>query len=338
MDRDRTATPPRAACLGGGNGVGVVARGLIDRGVIAAALVATSDNGRSTGLVRRLFDIPAPGDVRNVLSAFAGDPALRDLFEYRLTTPEIPALTGAAFGNLILGVLSKTSGSFEEAVAIAARLLDVRIEVRPLTVANVALCAELEDGRHVRGEVEVRAPGKAPIRRVYLDPPGPAATPALDLLAGADLITIGPGSLFTSVLACLAVDGVPAALTASSALRVYVANTTTQPGQSDDLPLTAQIEHVLAAASDAIDVVLIDASQPDPALLERHQSAGRQRLRLSGPEREWCQSRGLRIVEADLAESAAAPRDLWQKEDAIRHDAAKLGAVLLELLATREAR
>ncbi|GIW06809.1 MAG: putative gluconeogenesis factor [Dehalococcoidia bacterium] len=327
----------RAACLGGGTGIVAVARGLLEHGMEVTAVVATTDNGRSSGLARRLFDIPAPGDIRNVISAFATEVSIRDAFEYRLTTPTLPELTGAAFGNLVLGVLTKTSGSFEEAVTIAARIAGTRITVEPVTAVSADLCAELADGSVVRGEVDVRRPGKPPIRRVFLDPPAAATESALRAIREAELVTLGPGSLFTSVLACLAVNGIPEALAASTGQRVYIANTTTQPGQSDDVPLAAQIDLLLSATGNAIDAVLVDESEPDAAVVARHRAAGRELLRLSPLERETFEARGLRIVSADVAERGAPPRTLWQKEDAIRHDAARVGAVLARLLTEQSA-
>jgi uncharacterized cofD-like protein len=325
----------RAVCLGGGNGITAVARGLLDAGFSVAAVVATTDNGRSTGLARRLFDIPAPGDLRNVIAAFSADPAVRDLFDYRLETPALPELTGAAFGNLILGALAKTTGSFEAAVETARRLAGAPIAVHPVTVANADLCAELEDGSIVRGEVDVRRPNKPAIRRVFIDPPATATAAAVEAIRGADLVTLGPGSLFTSVLACLAVEGIADALAASRAVRVYLANTTTQPGQSDHLSLAAQIERVLAAANHAVDGVLIDDGAPAPQLVARHRAAGRELLRLTPDEQRRLEGRGVRVITADLAEVDAAPRALWQKEDAIRHDAGKVGAALTQLFAER---
>ena len=335
---ERSPASGKAVCLGGGTGVIPVARGLHAQGMAVAALVATTDEGRSTGLARRLFNIPAPGDLRHVIAAFASDPVVRDLLEYRLDTPVLPALTGAAFGNLVLGVLTKITGSFEAAVHQLARLASATIEVVPLTTTQTTLCAELEDGTVVRGEVAVRQPGKAPIRSVFLDPPVAATERARQCLLTADLVTLGPGSLFTSVLACLAVDGVRAALAESAALRVALTNTTTQPGQSDALSLADQIEHLLSASGGAIDVVLVNRTVPSPAVVARHQQAGRYLLQLTPADRDAFLARGVQVVEADLAEDEAPPRQLWQKEDAIRHEADKVGAALVALLRARSQR
>ncbi|MCS6800692.1 MAG: YvcK family protein [Chloroflexota bacterium] len=329
--------PFHAVCLGGGTGVALIARALFDAGMRVTTVIATTDNGRSTGRVRRWFNMPAPGDLRNVLASFASEPALRELFDYRLDLPELAELRGVAFGNLVLAVLTKTTGSLETAVAVAGRLGGVPIRVIPVTTANAELCAELEDGALVQGEVEVRRPGKAPIRRLFVMPPAPATEAALQAIREADLITIGPGSLFTSVLACLAVDGIVEALVASRARRMYIANTTTQPGQSDGMPLVAQIERVIAAARGAIDAVLVNEGRPAAPLIARHAAAGRHLLSLSPAEREELERRGVRVIAADLVEHDAPPRALWQKEDTIRHDAAKVGAIFTRLAAEARA-
>jgi uncharacterized cofD-like protein len=323
----------RAVCLGGGTGVAIVGRGLVDAGWRVTAVVATTDNGRSTGLVRRWFEMPAPGDLRSVLAAFASDAELRELFDYRFELPAVPQLRGVAFGNLLLGVLTTITGSLESAVAIAARLAGTPIGVAPVTTVCADLCAELDDGSIVRGEVEVRRPGKPPVRRVFLDPPAAATDAAVRAIEDAELVTLGPGSLFTSVLACLAVNGIVEALRTTRARRVYVANTTTQPGQSDQLSLAAQIDRVLTVTGGALDLVLVNAGQPEPALVARHAAAGRRLLALSEPEREQLEARGLRVVLADVVEQEAPARDLWQKDDALRHDATKLGRTLTTLLA-----
>lgn len=333
MDAPHLGFARRAVCLGGGTGVTIVARGLLETGWQVTTVVATTDNGRSTGLVRRWFDLPAPGDLRSVLAAFASDAALHDLFEYRFQLPDVPQLQGVAFGNLMLSVLAKTTGSLESAVAIATRIVGAPIAVVPVTVACADLCAVLDDGSVVRGEVEARRPGKPPIRRVFIDPPAVATSAALQAIAEADVVTLGPGSLFTSVLACLAVDGIVEALQETSARRVYVANTTTQPGQSDDLSLAAQIERVLTATRGALDLVLVNTGEPLAGVAARHAAAGRRLLTLSEPERQQLEAHGLRVALADVIELEASPRELWQKDDALRHDATKLGVALTALLA-----
>jgi uncharacterized cofD-like protein len=321
----------KAACLGGGGGLVQVLRGLLLHDIEPVALVGIADNGRSTGLARRMFDIPAPGDIRSVLSSMSTDETMRGLFELRFDTPVVPELTGMAFGNLFIGALAKQTGSFQRAVAYSAKLLKPRVSVLPLSAANVDLAAELEDGSIVTGEVEVRRPGKAPIKRVFLNGPAPALPEAVEAIETADLVTLGPGSLFTSILACLAVDGIAGALARSKALRVYVANTTTQPGQSDELGLEAQIRHIHAAVDGALDAVLINNAAPDPGVMQSHAVAGRQLLALTAETIEQLQALGVEAIAGDLIEREEGARVLWQKEDTIRHDPDRLGRALSEL-------
>lgn len=322
----------RAASIGGGGGLVQVARGLLDLGVTVTALVGVTDNGRSTGLARRLFNIPAPGDLRGVLSAFAHEPILREWFESRIQSDAVPALSGMAFGNLVIGSLASVTRSFEAAVIHAAAILGTEIPVYPLSAANVQLCAELEDGSHVSGEVAVRGPDKAPIKRIYLDGPALATESARRSILEADLVTIGPGSLFTSILAGLAIGGVPETLKQSHGKVVYIANTTTQPGQSDSLPLADQILRVAKAANGALDAVLVNNHLPPEDVLARHRERGRQPLLLSDSERTRLEQTGLQVISANLAETESEARDMWQKEDAIRHDPIRLGRVLIDLV------
>src|SRR3989441_5717152 len=197
----------KVVCVGGGLGAPLVMRGLQARDCDITALIAVTDSGRSTGKIRIALDVPAPGDIRNALTVLAeGDPTLVRLMNHRFATERSEDLNGMAFGNLLLAALTQQEGSFLRAVEEAARLLRLRGRILPVTLYNTHLCAELADGSVVEGEVNVRGLNKAPIRRLYLSDDGVEPVHgALEAIDEADLIVLGPGSLYTTVCACLLV-------------------------------------------------------------------------------------------------------------------------------------
>src|SRR5919197_6327630 len=232
--------PLRAVCIGGGLGAPTVMAGLRAYTDDITGLIAVTDSGRSTGKVRIALDVPAPGDVRNALTVLAeGDDVLTRLMSHRFDTDKSEDLNGMAFGNLFLAALTQQQGSFLRAVEEASRLLKLRGRVLPVTLYNTHLCAELADGAVVEGEVNVRGQGKAPIRRLYLsDADVEPVAGAVEAIEDADLVVLGPGSLYTTICACLLVKAISRAIARSDALAVYVANTTRSPGQTDTLTLS----------------------------------------------------------------------------------------------------
>src|SRR5438876_4628467 len=218
----------KVVCVGGGLGAPTIMAGLRRYTSDITGLIAVTDSGRSTGKVRIALDVTAPGDIRNALTVLAeGDPVLARLFNHRFETDKSEDLNGMAFGNLFLAALTQQEGSFLVAVEEASRLLKLRGRVLPVTLYNTHLCAELADGTVVEGEVNVRGVDKAPIRRLYLSEDGVEPVHgAIEAIAEADLIVLGPGSLYTTVCACLLVKGISRAIAHSDALVVYAANTT----------------------------------------------------------------------------------------------------------------
>jgi uncharacterized cofD-like protein len=249
-----TATPPRVVALGGGTGLPNVLRGLRpllygederaremaprDRLV---AIVATSDDGGSSGKLRATFNIIPPGDIRNCLAALSDNHALiADIFQYRFGAGD--GLSGHTLGNLVLTALADVMNDFPRAVEIAARVVGALGTVLPATSEIVTLVAEFDDGRVLSGESAIAAAGGR-IARVSLIPERPRFLPeTCEVIAKADVIVAGPGSLFTSILPPLLVPQVAAAIRRSDAVRVLVANLMTEPGETDDYSI---LEHLL---------------------------------------------------------------------------------------------
>jgi len=304
--------------IGGGTGLSSLLRGLkLHHDVALTAIVTVADDGGSTGRIRSEFDIPAPGDIRNCLVALADDESLvGQLFQYRFDQVG-SQLAGHSFGNLFITALAQVTGSFEQAVIETANVLAIRGRVLPSTLANVTLCAELVDSTVIRGES--RIPDKhAPIKRVFLEPGQPPAyDPALAAIQNADLVILGPGSLYTSVLPNLLVDGVVHALRWSRGKVVYVCNVATQPGETDHFSALDHIRTVTdQLGPDILDGVLVNSNRASAAAI--------------GPDEPInpVLAEGLERVPPGLT---VVSRDVVSDRNPLRHDPDKLAAVLLEI-------
>ncbi len=233
----RRGRGPRIAVIGGGHGLATLLRGLKEHTHKLTAIVTVADDGGSSGRLRDSMGIIPPGDIRNCLAALSNDEALiTQLFQYRFADGD--SLNGHSFGNLFISALSEITGSFEEAVAESGRVLSVNGQVLPSTLNDVRLMADMALP-HLYTEVRVKGESRIPtvtgeVRRVWLDPNNPPAFPkSIQALLNADLIVIGPGSLFTSILPNLLVPDIAAAVQSSPALKIYVCNVATQPGETD---------------------------------------------------------------------------------------------------------
>ena len=328
----------RAVCVGGGLGAPTVMAGLRAYTPDITGLIAVTDSGRSTGKVRIALDVPAPGDIRNALTVLAeGDPVLTRLMTHRFDTDKSEELNGMAFGNLFLAALTQQEGSFLRAVEEASRLLKLRGRVLPVTLYNTHLCAELADGTVVEEEVNVRGVGKAAITRIFLKDDNVEATPGtVEAIAEADLITLGPGSLFTTVATCLLVPEIARAISNARGLVVYIANTTRQPGQTDAMTLADHVRVVQDyLGGSGLDVALINDDAP-PAHLRRHYAEqGLEYLEPSALELEAIRGLGVRPVLAPVIDKWSGPRDLWLKQDTIRHDSERVARALVALVDER---
>ncbi len=311
------ARGPRVVALGGGTGLSSLLRGMKEHTANLTAIVTVADDGGSSGRLRRELGVLPPGDFRNCIAALAeAEPLMTELFQYRFS--EGQGLDGHSFGNLFIAAMAGVTGNFERAIAESSRVLAVRGRILPSTLEHVTLCAELADrgggARRVEGESQISLSG-LPIERVYLDPSGVQAdAQALRAILQAELIVLGPGSLYTSVLPNLLVDQVAEAIRASQALKVYVCNVAIQPGETDGYSVE---DHVRAIENHVgpglIDVVLANNNMEVPQ--------GNWNLELVRPLYTW-QDR-IPIAWEGLTD-ATSP---W------RHDPAKLARCLLDLLA-----
>jgi uncharacterized cofD-like protein len=282
------------------------------------AIVTVTDDGGSSGRLRREFDVLPPGDIRNCMVALSEDSALLSrLFQYRFATGR--GLKGHSFGNLFLMALTHIVGDFPEAVKASSEVLNIAGRIYPSTTANVALKARLGDGSEVAGETRISR-SRQRISRIRLVPRNAKPLPAaLQAIAEADVITFGPGSLFTSVIPNLLVDGIPAAIRKSRAAKAYFVNLMWQPGETVEFRAS---DHVRAlnqhAGGKFLDYVVVNNRTITPAVKKRY--ARESALPVENDLETLCKM-GLKVIEAKLAHLT----------DKVRHDPAATAEVVIAL-------
>lgn len=323
--RPQVQRPTRIVAMGGGTGLPVVLRGLArradpkpgDPGVDITAVVTMSDDGGSSGRLRRSRGVLPPGDIRNCLVALAGGKnALAEVFQFRFGGAK--GLAGHAVGNLLIAALAELKGDFMEAVRVSAEMLGAKGKVLPCTLAPVQLVARMNDATEVVGERNiVRAQGR--VHRVSLSPRSPPpAEGLLEAIHSADLIVIGPGSLYSSVIPNLLVDGVAQALHETRALKVMVANLMTQPGETDGMTCVDHVRAIIEHAGPVLDAVLINGTQPPSEAIQRYARKGAYVVPVN---RRELITAGVIPVEADLLKEGSK----------IRHDGRKIARCLLKM-------
>ena len=309
---------PKIVTIGGGTGLSTMLRGLKRYSANITAIVTVADDGGSSGRLRRELGVLPPGDFRNCIVALAeSEPLMDRLFQYRFGHGS--DLDGHSFGNLFIVAMSGITGNFEEAIRESCRVLAVRGQIMPSTLENVTLCAELEGETHVLGESKISA-ANVPIERVYLQPERPAAFPdAVRAILDADIVIVGPGSLYTSILPNLLVDGIAKALASTQALRVYVCNVATQPGETDEFRASDHVKALLKhVRGTPIDLVLANSNQEGsikPEWHVQHVVADVERIRQLGVE--------------------VALFDVVDPHNALRHSPERLAAAVAQVYARR---
>lgn len=266
--------------IGGGTGLPVLLSGLKsinDRGeesLDITAIVAVSDSGGSSGSLRRALEMPAMGDIRNCLIALAaGDSKLVSVCRHRFE--KAGGLAGHSVGNLILSALYQMSGDFAAAVRAASELLDLKGRVLPATDVPVTLCAEYQDGIRVFGEANINRTASA-IQRVWLEPANPMPAPGvLDAISQADAIVFGPGSLYTSIIANVLVGGVARAIHESAAIKIYICNLMTQPGETHGYSAADHLRSLRSyLPQGTINVCILNSATVGTGVAERYSRSG----------------------------------------------------------------
>jgi uncharacterized cofD-like protein len=280
--------------------------------------VTVSDDGGSSGRLQKELGVLPPGDVRNCLVALADDEALvTDLFRYRFEEGE--GLTGHSFGNLFLAAMSGITGNFDKAIKESSRVLNIVGRVLPATLSVVRLCAELDDGSVVVGESNIPKANR-PIRRVFFDPD--VVQPldeVVQAIREADAIVLGPGSLFTSILPNFLIDRISEEVARASAVKVYVCNVMTQPGETDGMTAADHVEALFENAGGRVcDYVVVNDQAPQK-LLGAYAEENQQPV---VPDLERIHALGITPVSAPIISETVN----------VRHDSAKLAETVIELI------
>ena len=320
---------PKIVAIGGGTGLSTMLRGLKRYTKNLTAIVTVADDGGGSGMLRREIGMPPPGDIRHCMEALANtEPIMERLLTYRF---QEGSLTGQSFGNLILAALNGITGSFEEAVSQMSQVLAITGRVIPVTGADVQLEAIFENGTRVIGESKIcdfKKEQDCRISNVALIPRNPAALPAaLEAIGDADLILLGPGSLYTSVIPNLLVKGVVDAIVRSEVPKIYVCNIMTQDGETEGYTAADHLEALLAhGAPGLVDLCLVNSAQVDSSLLKKYREENAVPIVV---DKERLYNMGMEVVEHPLASEGG---------DYARHDPDRLAEVILDIYRRRAVR
>ncbi len=317
---------PRIVVIGGGTGLSVILRGIKKITDNLTAIVTVADDGGGSGMLREDLGMLPPGDIRSCILAMADEEGLmQELLKYRFTEGK---LEGQSFGNLLIAALNGICGNFEDAVAKTNEILRVRGQVLPVTGSDVHLCAVLANGSLVCGESKIQPEvlrQDSPILRVHLNPEKPAATAkALEAIHRADLILMGPGSLYTSLIPNFLVGGIPEAIKGSMGRKVLVCNMMTQPGETDHYSVW---EHAARATEylgeNIIEYIIANNEVIDSEALKAYIEDGSEQIIPTQEDRRKLEEKGISLIENNFVEI---------KKGYIRHDADRIASVVYGLI------
>jgi len=316
----------RLVAIGGGTGLSTLLRGLKEKVgkdiEDLSAIVTVADSGGSTGRLRKIYNMPAPGDIRNCIVALSeSEEIMQKLFQFRFKGGE---LEGHAFGNLFLVALTEITGSFMNAINIASQILRTKGEIIPATLESIQLCAEFSDGKIICGEEDITEYGKhdsVRIKNIWIESrEAKAPIDAIAKIESADMIVFGPGSLYTSIIPNLLIQDIREAVNHSLALKVFVVNAMTQPGETDSF---TAYDHIKAfreyTGIERIDVAVINTKMPSSSVLKRYLE---QKQEPVVPDVARIAKEGIEVYTEDL---------IGDKDDFVRHDPHRLADLIVEI-------
>lgn len=310
----------KVTVIGGGTGLPVLLRGLKKLPIDLTALVTVADDGGSSGEIRNQFNIPAPGDIRNVIAALSeAEPVLLELFQHRFTTNN--GLSGHSMGNLLLAALTSVTGNFFAGIREISRVFNVKGEIYPITNERISLYAKTVEGTYIHGESNIPLANQK-IERLYIHPNQITPLPeAVEAIKDADLIIISPGSLYTSILPNLIIPNIDRAMEQSRAQIVYVCNIMTQAGETTDFSAS---DHVRAInhhlGFPAVDAIIVHNEEIDPTILQNYQAENAQPVTY---DRKQLEHLGLKVITDDIIDDSKVT---------VRHDTKKVAEIIYHLL------
>lgn len=310
---------PKIVVLGGGTGLSVLLRGLKQYTSNITAIVTVSDDGGNSGQLRNELGILAPGDIRNCLVALADKETLmEELLQFRFSDGN--SLTGHNMGNLFIAAMTEITGHFDQAIKEMSKVLAIRGQVIPATLENVTLLAELEDGSIIEGESNIPLSNRK-IKRVFLNPQEcHPVQESLDAIRDADAIVLGPGSLYTSILPNLLVQGIPEAINNSKALKIYASNIMTQPGETVNYTASMHIKPVVdTLGKSSIDYAIVNVEDIPKKLQKKYHKEGAIPVI---PDVKEIEKMGIKVAKSKLV----------YETDVVRHDSEKLSKAIITLI------
>lgn len=310
----------RIVVIGGGTGLSTMLRGLKEYTSNIVAVVTVTDDGGSSGLLNRQLGMLPPGDIRNCLVALADEETLMtELFQHRFDDAE-EGLKGHSFGNLLIAAMTNITGEFEQAIKETSKVLAIRGNVFPSTTQTVKLCAQMDDDEIIEGECNI-VTDRRQIKRITLSPSDvQPLDEVLEAIRLADAIIIGPGSVYTSIIPNLLVDKMSDTICKSDAIKIYVCNVMTQPGETDHYRASDHVKAVISHSGKRIfDYVLLNKEFPSSDLLNRYCDLGSE---LVSPDSETIKEMGYKPVLGDYI----------SQTDVVRHDPGKLAQAILKLV------
>ncbi|QEK11584.1 YvcK family protein [Crassaminicella thermophila] len=317
---------PKVVVIGGGTGLSVLLRGLKNFTSNITAIVTVADDGGGSGILREDLGMLPPGDIRNCILALANtEPIMENLLQYRF---EEGQLKGQSFGNLLIAAMNGISGNFEEAIKKINDVLAVTGKVLPVTLEDITLYAKLKNGKIIKGESKIPKKVKefkSRIEKVFIKPRGvKPLDDAVEEIYNADVIILGPGSLYTSIIPNLLVEDIAKAIRESSASKVYVTNVMTQPGETDEYGVWDHVKEIINYLNGpVIDYVFVNNEKIPVETLKKYASDGAVPIRLTKKDKEILYKNHIRVVEGPFVDI---------KKQYIRHDANKLSEMITKLV------
>lgn len=326
MEKINRGYGPKIVAIGGGTGLSVLLRGLKLVTDNLTAIVTVSDDGGGSGVLREDLGMLAPGDIRSCILALADEEGImQELLKYRFQEGR---LAGQNMGNILIAALNGIYGNFEEAVSKTNDILKVKGRVIPVTGSDVRLMAQLENDQIICGESNIPKAvleSRSAIKEVYLEPKKPIATKgAIDAIIGAEIILIGPGSLYTSIISNFLVDGIGKAIAQSNAVKLLICNMMTQPGETDSFTVLKHVEEVNKyIGSDVIEYVIANNKMIDENTMEPYLEEGAKQIIPTKEDRNLLEEKGITLIASQFADI---------KNGYIRHDAERIANVVIGLI------
>ncbi len=311
---------PSIVVLGGGSGISVLLRGLKYLPVDITTIVTVADSGGSSGVLRKEFSCLPPGDFRNVIAALSEvEPLMEEMFQYRFQKDTF--LGGHPLGNLIIMAMTELTGNLQEAIEALRKLFNIKAQIFPASLESITLAAKKMDGSIVVGESKIPEPGKQ-IEKVYYTTEVFPVAKTLDIIKRADLIILGMGSLYTSLIPHLLVNGISEAVFQSKAKKIYICNAMEQPGETERYTVSDHIRAIYQHSQEGIiDTVLVDSHTIPKKDMKRYEEAGVSRVKI---DFEKLQELGLEVIDHNMIEV--------DKQGMIRHHPYRLAAVIYSLI------